>query len=37
MKLDLRIRGTNEDVSKFVEMMRVSIPNNVISVSKAYP
>ena len=37
MKLDLRIRGTNEDVSKFVETMRASIPDNVLSVSKAYP
>lgn len=37
MQLDLRIRGTKEDVSKFVEMMKASIPNNVMSVSKAYP
>ena len=37
MQLDLRIRGTKDDVTKFVETMQSSIPDNVVSVSKAYP
>lgn len=37
MKLDIRIRGTKEDVNTYVEAMKRAIPDNVISVSKLYP
>lgn len=37
LQLDLRIRGTKEDVDKYVNAMSAAIPNNVITVSKPYP
>lgn len=37
MQLELRIRGIKEDVTWFIDVMKTSIPENVVSVSGLYP
>ncbi|MBO5313170.1 MAG: hypothetical protein J6B29_04305 [Clostridia bacterium] len=37
MYLEMRIRGTKEDVTFFVDKMKTSIPENVLCVSRYYP
>ena len=37
MHLELRIRGTKDDVNAFVDKMKSSIPDNVLCISRYYP
>lgn len=37
MQLDLRIRGVKDDVNEFVSKLYSSVPEKLVSVSKAYP